>query len=220
MHLPTYLALHDWYQCHTTSTFAPHLFYNPGQICHRSKLCTMCTPSRPPAPPAHFTQRRSTRKAGPDHQARWKGARGGEGSKLEVLEWREEDVHMGRRWQTWRRLGERERRWPALGVEDAYGRRGEWEARWGSLGEADVDMGRLWHAWRRPGDQERRLQRLGVEDAYGRREEREARWDSWGEADVDMGRQCGAWWRLGERERRERGPGALWWRLGERERRE
>ena len=42
-----------------------------------SKKCTMCSPSRPPAPPAHFTQRRSSRKAGGDHQARWAGPGGG-----------------------------------------------------------------------------------------------------------------------------------------------
>ena len=35
-----------------------------------SKVCTMCTPSRLSAPPAHFTQRRSSCKAGADHQAR------------------------------------------------------------------------------------------------------------------------------------------------------
>ena len=46
------------------------------------KVCTMCTPSRLPAPPTHFTQQRSSRKAGAHHQARvW----GGEGSELEVL---------------------------------------------------------------------------------------------------------------------------------------
>ena len=39
----------------------------------------MCAPFRLPAPPAHFTQRRSTCKAGADHQARWAGAWGGLG---------------------------------------------------------------------------------------------------------------------------------------------
>ena len=67
------------------------------------------------------------------------GLGGGEGSELEVLEWREENVDM-RRWRAWRRLGERERRWRELGVEVAYGRGGEREARWGSWGEGDVDM--------------------------------------------------------------------------------
>ena len=71
------------------------------------KVCTMCTPARRPAPPAHFTQQRSSRKAGADHQARWAGAWKGEGSELEVLE----------------------RRCRQLDVEDAYGRRGEAEAR-------------------------------------------------------------------------------------------
>ena len=75
-----------------------------------SKVCTMCTPSRLPAHPAHFTQQRSSCKAVADHQAGWAGAMGGEGSELEVLEWREENVDL-RRWQAWRRLGERERRW-------------------------------------------------------------------------------------------------------------
>ena len=88
-----------------------------------SKLCTMCTPSRLPAPPGHFTQRWGSCKAGADHQARWAGARGGEGSELEVLQWREEDADM-RRWRAWWRLGERERRWRGLGVEDGYGRHG------------------------------------------------------------------------------------------------
>ena len=44
-----------------------------------SKVCTMCTNSRLPAPPAYFTQRRSFRKAGADHQARSAGAWGGGG---------------------------------------------------------------------------------------------------------------------------------------------
>ena len=84
-----------------------------------SKVCTMCTPSRIPAPPVHLTQRRSSGKAGAYHQARWAGGWGVEGSELEVLE----------------------RQWRALGVEDAYGRRGEREARWCSWKEGDVDMG-------------------------------------------------------------------------------
>ena len=83
-----------------------------------------------------------------DHQARWAGAWGGEGSELEVLEWREEDVDM-RRWRGRWRLGERERRWWGLGVEDGCGGRGEREARWGPRGEGEVDMGRPWCAWRR-----------------------------------------------------------------------
>ena len=158
-----------------------------------SKVCTMCTPSRLPTPPAHFTQRRSSCNAGADHQARWAGAWGGEGSELEVLEWREEDVDL-RRWRAWRRLGERERRWRGLGVEDGYGRRGEREARWGLWGEGVVDMGRRWCAWRRLGEWERRWRGLGVGVAYGRRGEREARWGSWGEGVVDMGRRWRGWW--------------------------
>ena len=120
-----------------------------------SKVCTMCTPSRLAAPPVHFTQRRSSCKAGADHQARWAGAGGGEGSELGVLEWREEDVDI-RRWRAWRHLGELERRWRGLGVEDGYGRQGERVALWGSWREGEVDMGRCWRAWRRPGERERR----------------------------------------------------------------
>ena len=63
-----------------------------------SKVCTMFTPSRLSAPPAHFTQRRSSCKAGAEKQARWAGAWGQEGSELEVLERRGEDVDL--RW--WR----------------------------------------------------------------------------------------------------------------------
>ena len=167
----------------------------------------MCTPSRLSAPPAHFTQRQSSRKAGTDHQARWAEAWGGEWSELEVLEWREEDMDMGQWWRAWQHLGERERRWWGLAVEDTYGRRGEREARWGSWGEGDVDMGRRWRAWRRPGERERRWRGLEVGDAYGRRGERDARCCSRGEGDVDMGTRWRAWWRPGEQERRERGPG-------------
>ena len=50
------------------------------------KVSTMCTPSRLPAPPAHFTQRRSSCRAGADHNARWAGDWGGKGSELLVLE--------------------------------------------------------------------------------------------------------------------------------------
>ena len=112
-----------------------------------------------------------------------------------------------RRWRVWWRLGEQERRWRGLEVEDGYGQRGE----------GVVDMGRRWCAWRRPGERERRWRGLGLGVAYGRRGERDAWWGSWGEGVVDMGRQWRAWWRLGER---ERGPGGSWWRLGERERHE
>ena len=65
-----------------------------------SRVCTMCTPSCLPAPPAHFTQPRSSCKAGAGHQARWAGASGGEGSEPEVLEWGEEDVDL-RWWWAW-----------------------------------------------------------------------------------------------------------------------
>ena len=79
--------------------------------------------------------------------------------------------------------------WWALGVEDAYGQRGEREARWGSWREKDVDIGRRWRAWRRPGERKRRWRGLGVEDAYRRRGEREARCCSRGKGDADMGRR-------------------------------
>ena len=80
-----------------------------------SKVYTMCNPSCLPAPPAHFIQRRSSRKAGADHQARWAGPWGVEGSGLEILE----------------------RRWRVLGVKDVYGRSREREGRCCSWGQAD-----------------------------------------------------------------------------------
>ena len=125
-----------------------------------------------------------------------------------------------RRWRAWQCLGERERRWRGLGVEDGYGRRGEPEARWAPWGEGVVDMGRRWRAWRPLRERQQSWRGLGVGVAYGRRGEPEARWGSWGEGEVDVGRQWRAWWCLGEQEGRERGPGGLWLRLGERERRE
>ena len=132
--------------------------------------------------------------------------RGGGGSELGVLEWREEEVDI-RRWRAWRRLGELERRWRGLGVEDGYGRQGERVALWGSWGEGEVDMGRRWRALRRPGERERRWRGLEVEDGYGRRGERVALWGLWGEGEVDMGRRWRACWRPGERERRWQGLG-------------
>ena len=152
-------------------------------------------PSRTPGP---FTQRRSSRKAGADHRARWAGAWGGEGSELEVLEWREEDPGHGTApagvAAPWGSRGG----WRGLGLEDAYGRRGEREARCWSRGEGDADMGRRWAAWPCPGERERRWRGLGVEDAYARRGEQEALWGSGGEGDVDMGRGWCAWRRPGE----------------------
>ena len=50
-----------------------------------------------------------------------------------VLERRGEDVDLWL-WWGWRCLGERERRWRGLGLEDGYGRRGE--------REGEVDMRR------------------------------------------------------------------------------
>ena len=69
---------------------------------------------------------------------------GGDGPELEVMEWR----------------------WRGLGVEDAYGRRGERKARWCSCGEEDVDMGRRWRAWWCPAERDRRWRGLWVEDVY------------------------------------------------------
>ena len=174
------------------------------------KKCTMCTPSRLPAPPAHFTQQRSSCKTGADHQARWAGALGGEGSELKVLERRGEDVDLWW-WRGWRCLGERQRRWLGLGVEDGYGRRGE--------REGEGDMGRWWRAWRRLGEQEWCWRGLGVVNGYGRRGERGARWGLWGEGEVDFGRRWHAWRRRGERERwwRGLGVGVAYGRRGERE---
>ena len=103
-------------------------------------------------------------------------------------------------WRGWRCLGERERRWRGLGVEDGYGRRGE--------REGEVDMGRRWREWRWRG--------LGLVDGYGRRGEWGARWDLWGEGEVDVGRRWRAWRRPGERERccRELGVGVTYGRRG------
>ena len=90
-----------------------------------------------------------------------------------------------RRWRAWRCVGEQERRWQGLGVEDWYGRREEREAWWAPPGEGEVDMGRRWPAWWRLGEWERgqggSLWRLGER---GRREwVVEARW------------RCGEFWR-------------------------
>ena len=159
-----------------------------------SKVCTMCTPSCLPAPPAHFTQRRGSCKAGADHQTRWAEAWGGEASVPGILERRGEDVDL---WWWWslRCLGERERRWRGLGVEDGYGRRGE--------REGEVDMGRRWRAWWHLREQEWWWRGLGVVDGYGRWGERGARRGLWGEGEVDVGRRWRAWRLQGERER--------WW---------
>ena len=98
-----------------------------------------------------------------------------------VLERRGDDVDLWW-WWGWRCLGERERRWRGLGVEDGYGRRGE--------REGEVDMGRRWRAWWRPGERELWWRGLGVVDGYGRRGERGARRGLWGEGEVDVGRRC------------------------------
>ena len=170
-----------------------------------SKICTMCTPSCLPAHPAHFLQQQSSCKVGADHQARWAGAWGGEGSVPGVLERPGEDVDLWW-WWGWRCLGERERRWRRLGMEDGYGRRGE--------REGEVDMGQRWR------ERELWWRGLGTVDGYGRWGERGAGRGLWGEGEVDVGRQWRAWRRPGERERQERGFGGSWWHLGEQRRRE
>ena len=74
-----------------------------------------------------------------------------------------------RRWRAWLCLGEGERRWLGLGVEDGYGRRGGREARWGPWGEGVVDMRRRSVAWWRLGERERWWRGPGSGVAYGRR---------------------------------------------------
>ena len=127
-----------------------------------------------------------------------------------VLERRGEDVDL-RWWRGWRCLGERERRWRGLGVEEGYGQRGE--------REGEMDMGRRWRVWWRPGEREWCWRGLGVVDGYGRRGERGARRGVWGEGEVDVGRRWRAWRRRGKRERwcRGLGVGVLygWWGEGE-----
>ena len=91
------------------------------------------------------------------------GPGGGEGSELEVLEWREEDVDV-RRWGVAAPEGAGAVV-GGLGVEHGYGRRGEREARWGSWGEGEGDMGRQWRAWRCLGERERLWRGLGLGDA-------------------------------------------------------
>ena len=146
-----------------------------------SRVCTMCTPSCLPAPPAHFTQRRSSCRAGGDHQARPAGAWGGGGVRAGGP-----GAAGGGRGPAaggggWRCLGEGERRWRGLGVEDGYRRRGE--------REGEVDMGRRWLPWWCPGEWELWWRGLGVVDGYGRRGERGAWRGMWGEGEVDVGRR-------------------------------
>ena len=160
--------------------------------------------------PGLFTQRRGSCKAGADHQAKWAGAWGGEGSELGVLERRGEDVDL-RWWRGWRCLGERERRWRGLGMENGYGRRGE--------REGEVDMGRRWRARGRLGEREWWWCGLGMVDGYGWRGERGARRGLWEEGELEVWRQWRAWRRRGEGERWLRGlaVGVAYGRRGERE---
>ena len=106
-----------------------------GCGCGTARRCAPCAPllafrlPRPTSPSDTAPARReqNARRGG-------RGPWGGEGSELDVLE----------RW----RFGP--------GVEDAYGRPGEREARCCWWGEGDVDMGRRWRAWRRTGEREGR----------------------------------------------------------------
>ena len=153
------------------------------------KVITMCTPYCLRAPPANFTQRRSSCKAGADHQLRWAGAWGGEGSVPGVLERRGEDVDLWW-WWGWRCLGERERRWRGLGAEDGYGRRGE---RVGGGGHGAAVAGLP-----ASGGAGVVGARVGVVDGYGWRGERGAQRGLWGQGEVDVGRRWRAWRRQGE----------------------
>ena len=108
-----------------------------------------------------------------------------------VLERRREDADL-RWWLGWQCLGERERRWRGLGVEDGYGQRRE--------REGEVDMGRRWRACSRPGG-------AGVVAGYGQRGERGAQRGLWGEGEVVVGRRWHALRRWWERERWSRGLG-------------
>ena len=114
-------------------------------------------PSRSPGP---LHPAAELLQSGADHQARWAGAWGGEGSMSGVLERRGEDVDL-QWWRGWRCLGERERRPRGLGVEDGYG--------WGGGLEGEVDMGRRSRAWWRPGEREWWWRGLGLVDGYGLR---------------------------------------------------
>ena len=60
--------------CSMAASGAASLGFAGMRVRISSKVCTMCTPSRLPASPAHFTQRRSSRRVGADHQVRWAGA--------------------------------------------------------------------------------------------------------------------------------------------------
>ena len=132
---------------------------------------------------------------------------GGDNRKRDAVRQGEGDTDMGQPWRAWRRPGEAERRWRGLGVEDAYGRRGEPEARCCSWGDGDTDMGQRWRAWRHPGERERRWRELGDGDVYQWRGEREVRCCSWGEGDIDLGQR----WRA---RRRSEEQGCRWRGLG------
>ena len=87
-------------------------------------------PSRSPGPLRPAAELLQSGGRPPDEVG---GGLGGGGSVPGVLERRGEDVDLWW-WWAWRCLGERERRWRGLGVEDGYGQRVK--------REGEVDMGR------------------------------------------------------------------------------
>ena len=164
-----------------------------------------------------------------------------------VLERRGEDVDLWG-WLGWRCLGERERRWRGLGVEDGYGRRGKRRGWWtwgggGTLGGvrgSGSGGGGCWGWWMGMGGGGNGKPcgacggrgrwtwgGGGVPDGVGGSGSGGGGGWGWGSCMAGGGRgrwTCGgrwrSWWRPGEQERWERGPGGSWWHLGERERRE
>ena len=211
------------------------------------KVCTMCTPSCLPAPPAHFTQRRSSCKAGADYQARWAGAWGGEGSVPGVLErqggGRGPAVVAGVAVPggagaavAGAGAGRRVRVGGGTGGGGGHGAAVARLVAFGGAGVVVAGAGGGGWVWAAGGTGARRgLWGEGEVDVgrrwrvWRRRGELERRW--WGlgvevlygrrpEAEVDMGRRWRSRWRPRERERRERGLGGSWWHPGEREWRE
>ena len=161
-------------------------------------------PSRPPGP-LHPTAELLQSGGRPPGEVG--GGPGGRGVRARGPGAAGEDVDL-RWWRGWRCLGERERRWRGLGVEDGYG---------SGKREGEGDMGRRWRARWRPAEREWWWRGLGVVDGYGQRGERGARRGVWGEGEVDVGRPWRASLRRGERWWRGLGVGVLygWWGQGE-----
>ena len=109
-----------------------------GRNCGRgsARRCAPCAPFLPfPLPRPTSPSGGAPASGGKTIRRGGRGPWGG-GPELEVLEWREEDVDMGRRWWAWRPLGERERRWQELGWRTCTGGGGI-----GKLGGAHGGMG-------------------------------------------------------------------------------